>query len=91
MEIKINIVKPFLPNLAEISAEFKECLENGLVTNNSKYVRQLEENLQVFFKTSTKPLLFCNGEMALFHLIQAHKLKMGYGPHDSFNVLVPCV
>lgn len=89
MEIKINIVKPFLPNLEEISAEFKECLENGLVTNNSKHVRQLEENLQVFLKTNTKPLLFCNGEMALFHLIQAHKLKMGYGPHDSFNVLVP--
>jgi hypothetical protein len=39
MEIKINIVKPFLPSLEEISVELNECLEKGLVSNNSKYVK----------------------------------------------------
>ena len=89
VQTKINIVRPFLPEIDEIFHDFKECLDSGMVTNNSKHVIKLEQNLQEYFKSKLKPLLFCNGEMALFNLIQSHKLKMGYGPHDSFNVLVP--
>ncbi len=87
--IKINIVRPFLPAIDEIFHDLKECLDSGMVTNNSKHVVNLEQRLQEYFDSKLKPLCFCNGEMALFNLIQAHKLKMGYGPHDSFNVLVP--
>jgi len=87
--MKINIVKPFLPSLSEIESEFTECLSSGMVTNNSQYVRQLETDLGKFYKSKLKPLTFSNGEMALFSLIQAYKLKLGYGPLDSFDVLVP--
>jgi dTDP-4-amino-4,6-dideoxygalactose transaminase len=87
--VKINIVKPFLPGPDEIFQEVTEILTNGLVTNNSRYVRSFEEKLQDYFSSPIKPTVNCNGEMALFHLIQAWKHKLGYSPHDSFEVLVP--
>ena len=33
--MQINIVKPFMPNLSEIADDFAQCLQSGLVTNNS--------------------------------------------------------
>lgn len=87
--MNINIVKPFLPTLEEISESFALCLKSGMVTNNSAHVREFEERLQDFFGSAIKPSVNCNGEMALYHLIQAWKHKLGYGPHDSFEVLVP--
>jgi dTDP-4-amino-4,6-dideoxygalactose transaminase len=85
----INIVKPFLPSLEEISESFSGSLASGLVTNNSPYVRQFEDALQKFHQSSLKPVVYCNGEMALYHLIQAWKFRMGYDFHDTFEVLVP--
>src|SRR5438067_1058877 len=87
--MQINIVRPFMPKLEEIEREVASCLDSGLVTNNSLYVRQFEEKLRQYFGCSIKPSANCNGELALFHLIQAWKAKLGYGPHDSFEVLVP--
>lgn len=87
--MNINIVKPFLPSIDDLSAEFGQILKSGLVTNNSPYVRLFEEKLQHFFSSNLRPLLYCNGEMGLYHLIQAWKHKMGYDPHESFEVLVP--
>lgn len=87
--MKINIVKPFLPELKEISGDFEEILRSGLVTNNSPFVRKFEDNLQSFFGSLLKPTLYCNGEMGLYHLLQAWKHKLGYTPHESFEVLVP--
>jgi len=87
--MNINIVKPFLPSLEEISGDLGKMLQSGMVTNNSQYVRLFEERLQSFFGCNLRPTLFCNGEMGLFHLIQAWKHKMGYGPHETFEVLVP--
>ena len=85
----INIVRPFMPNLAEIQDDFASALASGLVTNNSPHVRRFEEKLQEYFGCPIKPSVNCNGEMSLYHLIQAWKQKLGYGPHDSFEVLVP--
>jgi dTDP-4-amino-4,6-dideoxygalactose transaminase len=87
--VNINIVKPFLPSLEEIAPEMGKILQSGLVTNNSPYVRLFEEKLQTFFGSSLRPTLYCNGEMGLYHLIQAWKHKLGYGPHETFEVLVP--
>ncbi len=87
--MQINIVRPFMPDLAELSAEFAQCLQSGMVTNNSPHVRQFEAKLQEFFGCPIRPSVNCNGELALFHLIQAWKHKLGAGPHDSFEVLVP--
>ena len=87
--MQINIVKPFLPSLDEISEEFSKSLDSGLVTNNSPNVRMFEDKLQDFLGSKIKPTVYCNGEMGLYHLIQAWKIKMGYNPHESFEVLVP--
>lgn len=87
--MQINIVKPFLPSLDEISEEFSKSLDSGLVTNSSPNVRMFEDKLQHFLGSKIKPTVYCNGEMGLYHLIQAWKIKMGYNPHESFEVLVP--
>ena len=87
--MQINIVRPFMPDLAEFQAELAQCLALGLVTNNSPHVRRFEAKLQEFFGCPITPSVNCNGELSLYHLIQAWKAKLGYGPHDSFEVLVP--
>jgi len=87
--MNINIVKPFLPSLEEIAPELGRILQSGLVTNHSPYVRLFEEKLQAFLGSTLTPTLFCNGEMGLYHLIQAWKHRLGYGPHQTFEVLVP--
>lgn len=87
--MKINIVKPFLPSIDDIYAEFGSSLSSGLVTNNSPFVQSFEKKLGEFFQSKLQPTLYCNGEMGLYHLIQAWKIKLGYGPHESFEVLVP--
>ena len=87
--MKINIVRPFLPSIGEISVEFAQILQSGLVTNNSPFVRLFEEKLQNFFHSALRPTLYCNGEMGLYHLIQAWKHKLGFAPHETFEVLVP--
>jgi dTDP-4-amino-4,6-dideoxygalactose transaminase len=85
----INIVRPFMPDLAEFQADFAKALETGLVTNTSPHVRRFEEKLQEYFGCPIKPSVNCNGELSLYHLIQAWKEKLGVGPHESFEVLVP--
>ncbi len=87
--MKINIVRPFLPDFNEIEKEFKECLSTGLVTNNPYYTPKFEHALKSFFNTDSTPVCYCNGEMGLFSLIHAWKTKMGYSAHDNFDVLVP--
>lgn len=87
--MQINIVRPFMPDLSEIADDFAKCLSSGLVTNNSPHVREFEDRLQQYYGCAIKPSVNCNGEMALYHLIQAWKQKLGYGPHESFEVLVP--
>lgn len=87
--MQINIVKPFLPTIEEIAPGLAQCLNTGLVTNNSQNVIKFEESLQTFFGSTFRPTLYCNGEMALYHLIQAWKIKLGFSPHESFEVLVP--
>src|SRR5262245_12869112 len=87
--MQINIVRPFMPKLEEIQEAFARCLTSGLVTNNSPHARSFEEALHNYFGCPIRPSANCNGEMALYHLIQAWKAKLGYGPHDSFEVLVP--
>ncbi len=87
--MKINIVRPFLPKLEEISSQIESSLNSGLVTNNSPFVQQFEDKLQRFYNCPMKPLVNCNGELSLYNIIQAHKTQMGYDVHDSFEVIVP--
>lgn len=87
--MRINIVRPFLPTLDEIETQFDECLKSGMVSNNSQYVRKFEDRLQNFFSSNNKPVLFSNGEMALFHLLQAYKARLGFREFETFDVLLP--
>ena len=87
--MRIKLIHPIHPTINQIKDQFNECLSNGLVTNNSKYVNLFEKNLKGYLKTKTKPLVFCNGELALFNLIQAWKDYLDLSPHDSFKVIVP--
>lgn len=87
--MKISMIKPYLPGFESIEDEFREALTSGMVTNNGHYVSQYEEALQHYLHASLPPVCYCNGEMALFGLIQSWKKKLGYSPHDSFDVLVP--
>ena len=87
--MQINIVRPFLPEFHELEGDFAQCLKSGLVTNNSPHVRSFEQRLGEYYGCPITPSVNCNGELALYHLIQAWKAKLGYGPHDSFEVLVP--
>jgi len=87
--MQINTVRPFLPRIDEVVDEFAKILSNGMVTNNSTYVKAFEDSLQKYFQSILSPVVFNNGEMALYSLIQAWKLKLGYSIHESFDVLVP--
>lgn len=78
-----------MPEMSEIEAEISTCLNSGMVTNNSAHVRKFEDKLQEYFGSLIKPSAFCNGELALYSLIQAWKHKLGCDPHDSFEVIVP--
>ena len=74
--MKINIVKPVLPSIKNIANSFSKALSSGLVTNNSQNVNSFEKNLKKHFKSKYKPIVFCNGQMALFSLIQAWKFYL---------------
>lgn len=87
MKPQIKLCKPTLPKLDEISGQFAEILENGQVTNGGKYVQTFERELQRFFSSRLEPVTFCNGEMALYNLIRAHKIKNNIP--DGSGVLVP--
>lgn len=85
----IPIVKPVHNGIEAIQDSLSEILNSGMVTNNSKYVQDFENELGVYLNANQKPLCFCNGELALFNLIQAVKISLGYEPSQSFKVLVP--
>lgn len=70
----LNIVRPVMPALTEFQAEFSECLSNGQVTNNSKWVVEFERQLQRYLDVE-HVLAFCNGETALICMLAAAQLR----------------
>jgi dTDP-4-amino-4,6-dideoxygalactose transaminase len=87
--LRINIVKPELPSLTQIKKEFSRTLNSGKVTNYSKNVILFEKNLKNFFKSKYTPVVFSNGEMALYHLIQAWRYKLKIEDKNDITALVP--
>ena len=69
--MRLNIVDPYLPKLASIEKKIHKSLKSGLVTNNSRNLLLFEKELKKFFKSKYVPVVFCNGEMALYSLIYA--------------------
>lgn len=87
--MKINIVRPTHPSLKDIGRSFSNILESGLVTNNGLHVQKFEANLQKFLKSKNRPVLFCNGQMAFFSLIQAWRFKLNLKPQKKVYAVVP--
>ncbi len=87
--MKINIVRPILPNLNDIKKNFDKCLRTGLVTNNGTNVRNFEKNLRKFLKSKNDPVLFCNGQMAFYSLVQAWKFKLKIKNDEKLYAIVP--
>ncbi len=87
--MRINIIDPVLPKFNTIKKKLITSLESGLVTNNSKNVVIFEKKLKKFFKSKYEPVIFCNGEMALYSLIYAWKNKLGYKFNQRIKALVP--
>ena len=87
--MKINIVRPILPNLSDIKKNFDKCLRTGLVTNNGTNVRNFEKNLKKFLKSRNDPVLFCNGQMAFYSLVQAWKFKLKIKNSEKIYAIVP--
>ena len=69
----IKTLVPELPKFSQVSSKIKACLDRKYVTNDGPNLIKFEKNLKKYFKPNLKPIVFCNGESALYSLIQAWK------------------
>ena len=88
-KLKINIVRPILPKVKHINLNLDKCLKTGLVTNNGSNVQGFEKNLKKFLNSKYDPVVFCNGQMALYNLIQAWKFKLKIKNNSKIYAIVP--
>ncbi len=65
----IDIVRPGLPPLEKMEAEFREVLANGKITNNSRFVRSFEQAIGE--RTGAHTAVATNGTLALMLLFRA--------------------
>ena len=73
-EKRVGIVKPLFPQLERVSKEFREVLETGNITNNSRYVRKFEEELSDYLDVRYC-VAVCNGTLGLILSLQALDLS----------------
>jgi dTDP-4-amino-4,6-dideoxygalactose transaminase len=66
----LNIVRPVFPDLSTFEADFREALQSGQVTNNSRFVVEFEQRLARYLDVK-HALAFCNGEAALTIMLNA--------------------
>jgi len=84
--MSIETISPQIPNYNVISKKFKKCFDEKYLTNDGRNLLEFEKNLQKYFKSKIKPVVFCNGEMSLYSLIQAWKIHLKI---DKCKALVP--
>ncbi len=87
--MKINIVRPIHPPLRKIRYSLENIFRNGIVTNNGKNVQKFEKNLQKYLNSKYPPVVFCNGQMAFFNLLQAWRFKLKLKNYDKVYAIVP--
>lgn len=73
-EQTVNIVRPVFPDVSEFEDEFSQVLKSGQVTNNSRYVLELEKLMAEYLGVK-HALAFCNGEAALMVMLKAAELE----------------
>jgi dTDP-4-amino-4,6-dideoxyglucose len=69
----LNIVRPVLPALSTFADDFQSALSSGLVTNNSRFVVELEQRLAAYLGVK-HALPFVNGEAALQIMLNVDEL-----------------
>ena len=70
----INVTRTYLPPLEKYNEYLKQLWDNRWVTNNGKFVQQLEEDLKKYL--GVKHFFFCtNGTVVLQMAIKALRLK----------------
>ena len=84
--MKINTIIPQIPNTKQIFREMDKCFKKKYLTNDGENLLKFESKLQKYFKSKLKPVVFCNGELSLFNLIQAWKYYLGV---NKCSALVP--
>ena len=82
----IKTIEPQIPKFKNISKKIKNCFDKKYLTNDGEYLLKFQFKLHNYFKSKLKPLVFCNGEMALYTLIQAWKF---YRKLKKCKALVP--
>ncbi len=73
--MKVPLIKPDLPTLAEIREPVEEILANGRITNFGKYCQQFEQETQAYLGAQTVAL--SSGTMGLLFSLGALGLKPG--------------
>src|SRR2546421_1285435 len=71
----IPLIKPDLPTLEQVSEPFREILENGKITNFSKYVTKFEEEASAYLNAHA--VTVSSGTMGLVFTLQALGLQKG--------------
>ncbi len=76
---QINISAPRLNNFSLFCERSKEVFESGILTNNGKYLQQLEKSISHYLNTDS--ILVCNATVGLEMTLKSLRLKG--------NVIVP--
>ena len=71
MESKINVTKTLLPKFEDYSLALKEIWNSKFLTNRSHNVLKLEDEVKRYLSCESRPLLVCNGTIALQFAIKA--------------------
>ena len=61
----IPVTKPFLPPIEEYMAQVQRAYNNEWLTNRGELVRELEDKIQVYLGSKSKPILMNNGTIPL--------------------------
>lgn len=65
MDKLIPVTEPFFPPIEEYMAQVKRAYNNQWLTNRGELVRELEDKIQDFLSSSSKPILMNNGTVPL--------------------------
>jgi dTDP-4-amino-4,6-dideoxygalactose transaminase len=61
----IPVTKPFLPPIEEFMAQVQRAYNNEWLTNRGELVRELEDKIQLYLGSKSKPILMNNGTVPL--------------------------
>ena len=87
--MKLTTFNPTLPKLNSLTKTLNISFKTKQLTNNSKNVILFEKKLKKIFKSKYDPVVFCNGELALYSIIKAWKFKLGLHRKKGIKALVP--